>query len=133
MRLHFYTGIAMSVLAADYAAKAVSVDGETALDTMASDAETNYYDVGATNELSQNEIENELLASPVKKAPKVIKKPVKKAAPSKPVIKKTTKAAPKTATKPPKIPVKQAKKVVPKTLKKPAALQRAKAAAAVKK
>jgi len=30
MRLNFYTGIAMTVLAADYAAKAMTVDGENA-------------------------------------------------------------------------------------------------------
>ena len=38
MRLHFYTGIAMSMMAAEYAA-ASSVEGETAVDTL-STAET---------------------------------------------------------------------------------------------
>ena len=148
MRLHFYTGIAVSVLAADCAVKATSAEGETALTTMSTDMESNFWEDGEPNELSQNELDNESMASPpvkkltktvVKKAPtsKVIKKPIKKAvvkkSTPKPVIKKTTKAAPKTALKTPKKPAVTPKKPVKQQPKKPATAQRAKAAAAAKK
>ena len=89
MRLHFYTGIAMSAIAADYAS-AVSTEGETSLDTI-STAESSWV---APLELSQVDSED-VMKAVAKGAAKSAGNVAKGAADA-------TKAAAKAATKPAK-------------------------------